>query len=146
MTILPCPFLFGGLVRHPYDLLIFNCAYPVNYSFVRSYIFLFNFYVEDYLKQQGTLPNLRAPPSCMEVLGDGRDEDHDLIWNMTDDKTKRACTLLSNNFNTATNVYYVLITLDAASSLTEESSTPLAIPLPRRAVAISNASTTYSVY
>lgn len=99
-------------------------------------------HVEDYLKQQGTLPTLRAPPSCMEVLGDGRDEDHDLIWNLTDDKTKRACTLLSNDFNTATNVYNVLITLDAASSFTEESSTPLAVPFPRRAVAISNASTT----
>lgn len=98
-------------------------------------------HVEEYLKQHGTLPTLRAPPSCMEVLGDGRDEDHDLIWNMSDDKTKRACTLLSNDFSIATKVYNVLVTLDAASSLTEESSTPLAVPFPRRA-ALSNASTT----
>lgn len=101
-------------------------------------------HVEEYLKQQGTLPTLRAPPSCMEVLGDGRDEDHDLIWNLSDDKTKRACTLLSNDFNNVTKVYNVLVTLDAASSLVEETSTPLAVPLPRRA-ALSNASTTRGI-
>ncbi|PWN31946.1 Bet v1-like protein, partial [Meira miltonrushii] len=98
-------------------------------------------YVEDYLKQQGTLPSLRAPPSCMEVLGDGRDEDHDLIWNLSDDKTKRACTLIYNDFSNATKVYNVLVSLDAASHLVEETSTPLAVPFPRRA-ALSNASTT----
>lgn len=98
-------------------------------------------HVEDFLKTRGTLPSIRRPPFCVKVLGDGRDEDHDLIWSLVDDKSKRGCTLVFDDFDPANHIYTVVVALDSSVSSHEEVATQLAVPFPRRA-ALSNASTT----
>lgn len=57
--------------------------------------------VEAFLKGPGAVPAVRAPPSFVQVMGDGRDEDHDYIWSLGDhDQTDRKrSTLLFSNFS-----------------------------------------------
>ena len=38
--------------------------------------------VEEYLKARGSIPSVKTPPPCLQVLGDGRDEDQGLVWSM----------------------------------------------------------------
>jgi hypothetical protein len=90
--------------------------------------------IEEFVKKKGTLPSIRSPPACVVVLGDGRDEDRNLIWNMEDDKTKRSCTLLVNSFNPLEKVYSVLVKVDAKTSREAQSDRPnMVVPFPRRA-------------
>lgn len=98
--------------------------------------------VEEFVKSKGTLPSIRSPPCCVEVLGDGRDEDRNLIWNLEDNRSGRTCTLLTNMFNPASKVYSVLVKVESkARRESQAEQSTLAVPFPRRA-APSNASTT----
>lgn len=54
--------------------------------------------VEAFLKAKGAIPTIRSPPSCLQVLGDGRDEDHDYAWVIEGERSKRDSTLLFSNF------------------------------------------------
>ncbi|CAO1618345.1 unnamed protein product [Parajaminaea phylloscopi] len=54
--------------------------------------------VENFLKTRGALPAVRAPPNFVQVLGDGRDEDNDFVWDMEGGMHKRQATLLFSNF------------------------------------------------
>lgn len=98
--------------------------------------------VEEYVKSKGTLPCIRSPPCCVEVLGDGRDEDRNLIWNMEDDQSKRVCTMLTNTFNPISKLCSVLVKIDSKKVRESHTAQPnLVIPFPRK-LASSNASTT----
>jgi hypothetical protein len=102
--------------------------------------------VEEFVKSRGALPSARAPPFCVEVLGDGRDDDHGLVWSMTDDERKRGGTLIDQTFEPTTQTYELRCTLNAPLTSTRPIKAaldpPLAIPFPRRAAAVSDASTT----
>ncbi|UZJ55827.1 hypothetical protein CBS101457_005147 [Exobasidium rhododendri] len=91
--------------------------------------------VEEFIKSKGTLPFIRSPPCYVEVLGDGRDEDRNLIWNLEDDKLKRTCTMLTNTFNPLDKVYTVLVKMEprVKAERHSEESIP-AIPFPRKPI------------
>ena len=97
--------------------------------------------VEEFVKSKGTLPSIRSPPCCVQVLGDGRDEDRNLIWNLEDQKSRRTCTLLTNTFNPSDKVFSVLVKVESTSNKEERDDQSLAVPFPRR-LTYSNASTT----
>ena len=62
--------------------------------------------VEDYLKARGSIPSVKTPPPCLQVLGDGRDEDQGLIWSMNDPERKNL--FLSTSFDPATRTYVAM--------------------------------------
>ncbi|KAN0063733.1 hypothetical protein ACQY0O_003783 [Thecaphora frezii] len=53
--------------------------------------------IESFLKTRGALPSVKTPPSCVQVLGDGRDEDQGLMWVLDDPERKHL--LLSTSFD-----------------------------------------------
>lgn len=55
--------------------------------------------VESFLKDRGAIPAVRAPPTFVQVLGDGRDEDHDFAWVMEPSGVKGKSKLLLSNFS-----------------------------------------------
>lgn len=97
--------------------------------------------VEDYIKDNGTLPCIQRPPSTINVVGDGRDDDHDMIWTLQDDRNKRPTTLISSKFDPISKTFSVLVLLPPKEQDEVGSKTPLSVPFPRHA-ALSNASTT----
>lgn len=84
--------------------------------------------VEDFIKSRGALPSVRSPPPCMQVLGDGRDEDQGLVWVLEDEG--RRSTMLSSKFSPGDRNFDMLALIDPESTLRT------------RPHAISNASTT----
>ncbi|KAI3478508.1 hypothetical protein L1887_59563 [Cichorium endivia] len=59
--------------------------------------------VEDYLKARGSIPSVKTPPACLQVLGDGRDEDQGFVWSLKDPQRKNL--LVSSSFDPTTRMY-----------------------------------------
>ncbi len=62
--------------------------------------------VEDYLKARGSIPSVKTPPPCLQVLGDGRDEDQGHVWTMNDPERKNL--LISTSFDPTTRTYVAM--------------------------------------
>ncbi|PWN50029.1 hypothetical protein IE53DRAFT_369263 [Violaceomyces palustris] len=90
--------------------------------------------VEEFLKARGALPSVRSPPPCMQVLGDGRDEDQGLVWVLED--PARLSTLITSSFDPDTRNFDVLIKCGVRPLESEDKSRR------NRPAAVSNASTT----
>ncbi|WFD35789.1 hypothetical protein MCUN1_002651 [Malassezia cuniculi] len=52
--------------------------------------------LESFLKRNGPLPVVLAPPHWAQVLGDGRDDDNTLVWHLH--RPLRRCTLLHSDY------------------------------------------------
>ncbi|GAK67221.1 uncharacterized protein PAN0_017d5447 [Moesziomyces antarcticus] len=75
--------------------------------------------VEDYLKARGSIPSVKTPPACLQVLGDGRDEDQGFVWSLKDPQRKNL--LVSSSFDPATRTYVaVSMHRPSAASAAEE--------------------------
>ncbi|CDS01758.1 uncharacterized protein SPSC_00166 [Sporisorium scitamineum] len=59
--------------------------------------------IEEYLKARGSIPSVKTPPPCLQVLGDGRDEDQGLVWSMSDPERKNL--FISTSFDPSTRTY-----------------------------------------
>ncbi|CBQ70166.1 conserved hypothetical protein [Sporisorium reilianum SRZ2] len=59
--------------------------------------------IEEYLKARGSIPSVKTPPPCLQVLGDGRDEDQGLVWSMNDPDRKNL--FISTSFDPSTRTY-----------------------------------------
>ncbi|TKY88030.1 hypothetical protein EX895_003126 [Sporisorium graminicola] len=59
--------------------------------------------IEEYLKARGSIPSVKTPPPCLQVLGDGRDEDQGLVWSMNDPDRKNL--FISTSFDSSTRTY-----------------------------------------
>ncbi|EPQ27064.1 uncharacterized protein PFL1_05348 [Pseudozyma flocculosa PF-1] len=95
--------------------------------------------IEAFLKARGALPSVKTPPSCIQVLGDGRDEDQGLIWVLDDPERKHL--LLSTAFDPPTRTFAtVSLTKPARSSLPPLPPSPE--PARIKAKTVSDASTT----
>ncbi|KAJ1026264.1 hypothetical protein NDA16_002351 [Ustilago loliicola] len=75
--------------------------------------------VEEYLKARGSIPSVKTPPPCLQVLGDGRDEDQGLIWSMND--PGRKSLFISTSFDPVTRTYVAMSMHRAAAQSTTES-------------------------
>ncbi|KAJ9476018.1 hypothetical protein PHBOTO_006091 [Pseudozyma hubeiensis] len=62
--------------------------------------------IEEYLKARGSVPSIKTPPPCLQVLGDGRDEDQGLVWSMN--SPDRQDLLLSTSFDPVTRTYVAM--------------------------------------
>lgn len=62
--------------------------------------------VEEYLKARGSIPSVKTPPPCLQVLGDGRDEDQGLVWSMNEPDRKNL--FISTSFDASTRTYVVM--------------------------------------
>ncbi|PWN19974.1 hypothetical protein BCV69DRAFT_271192 [Microstroma glucosiphilum] len=92
--------------------------------------------VEAFLKGRGAVPAVRSPPAFLQVLGDGRDEDHDYTWVVEDEKSSEAspsqpqATLLFNNFSPTAKRLEVLVLVSATKTIKSESSNGSTTPNP----------------
>ncbi|SPO29839.1 uncharacterized protein UTRI_06112_B [Ustilago trichophora] len=105
--------------------------------------------VEEYLKARGSIPSVKTPPPCLQVLGDGRDEDQGLIWSMNDPERKNL--LISTSFDPTTRTY-VAMSMCRASAPPATESVPGLLPAASivtngksRPSSVSDASTTKGV-
>ncbi|SNX87470.1 uncharacterized protein MEPE_06180 [Melanopsichium pennsylvanicum] len=69
--------------------------------------------VEDYLKARGSIPSVKTPPPCLQVLGDGRDEDQGLVWSMNHPDRKNL--FLSTSFDPSARIF-VAVSMHRATS------------------------------
>ncbi|CAO1616275.1 unnamed protein product [Sympodiomycopsis kandeliae] len=101
--------------------------------------------IESYVKTQGAVPSVRAPPPFVQVLGDGRDEDHDYVWNLTDGVSKRRTSLLYSNFSATDRRLEIMLHVPKQQGPVSLSHLNHANPLASRFLrtpTVSNASTT----
>ncbi|PWZ03540.1 hypothetical protein BCV70DRAFT_155235 [Testicularia cyperi] len=89
--------------------------------------------VEEYLKARGSIPSVKTPPACFQVLGDGRDEDQGLVW--VTNNPDRKNLLLSTSFDPATRTFAVASihrpmkrVAEPISAATSSSATPILLP------------------
>ncbi|SAM85637.1 uncharacterized protein UBRO_08218 [Ustilago bromivora] len=75
--------------------------------------------VEEYLKARGSIPSVKTPPPCLQVLGDGRDEDQGLVWSMNDPGRKNL--FISTSFDPVTCTYVAMSMHRATAQSTTES-------------------------
>ncbi|SPO29163.1 uncharacterized protein UTRI_06112 [Ustilago trichophora] len=105
--------------------------------------------VEEYLKARGSIPSVKTPPPCLQVLGDGRDEDQGLIWSLNDPERKNL--FISTSFDPSTRTY-VAMSMHRASAPPATESVPGLLPAASivtngksRPSSVSDASTTKGV-
>lgn len=79
--------------------------------------------VEEYLKARGSIPSVKTPPPCLQVLGDGRDEDQGLVWSMNDPGRKNL--LISTSFDPTTRTYVAMSMHRATAHSSNESASGL---------------------
>ena len=81
--------------------------------------------IEEYLKARGSIPSVKTPPPCLQVLGDGRDEDQGHIWSMNEPDRKNL--FISTSFDPSTRTF-VAISMHRATPQTAAEQPPGLLP------------------
>ncbi|WFD41386.1 hypothetical protein MPSI1_000013 [Malassezia psittaci] len=68
-------------------------------------------HLEKFLKRRGPPPSLFLPPSWMQVVGDGHDDDRTLVWTLQ--RPRRPVLLLSSDFHASQGSYDVYAVVPA---------------------------------
>uniref|UniRef100_V5EA12 START domain-containing protein n=2 Tax=Kalmanozyma brasiliensis (strain GHG001) TaxID=1365824 RepID=V5EA12_KALBG len=105
--------------------------------------------IEEYLKARGSIPSVKTPPPCLQVLGDGRDEDQGLIWSINGPDRKNLH--ISTSFDPSTR-RYVAVSMHRATPRADAGQVPGLLPAANivtngkgRTARVSDASLTKSV-